>query len=66
VKQPFINVEEGKADKVAGRRLGIPKGVYRFKTHEEANEWMEKMLAQSGPPKPNQPPAKQGEQPPQV
>ena len=24
-----------------------PKGVYRFKTHEEANEWMTKMLAQS-------------------
>ena len=24
-----------------------PKGVYRFKTHEEADEWMWKMLAQS-------------------
>jgi hypothetical protein len=28
-----------------------PKGVYRFKTHEEANEWMTKMLAQSSLPK---------------
>ena len=25
-----------------------PKGVYRFKTHEEADAWMTKMLAQSG------------------
>ena len=25
-----------------------PKGVYRFKTHEEADAWMMKMLAQSG------------------
>jgi hypothetical protein len=25
-----------------------PKGVYRFKTHEEADQWMTKMLARSG------------------
>jgi hypothetical protein len=25
----------------------MPKGVYRFKTHEEADEWMNKMLARS-------------------
>jgi hypothetical protein len=24
-----------------------PRGVYRFKTHEEADEWMWKMLARS-------------------
>jgi hypothetical protein len=24
------------------------KGVYRFKTHEEADAWMMKMLARSG------------------
>jgi hypothetical protein len=24
------------------------KGVYRFKTHEEADQWMMKMLARSG------------------
>ncbi len=28
-----------------------PKGVYRFKTHEEADEWMWKMLASSQTPK---------------
>jgi hypothetical protein len=28
-----------------------PKGVYRFKTHEEADVWMTKMLARSGLPK---------------
>ena len=27
------------------------KGVYRFKTHEEADAWMTKMLARSGIPK---------------
>jgi len=28
---------------------GIPRGgVYRFKTHEEADEWMVKMQAQRG------------------
>jgi len=26
---------------------GIPKGVYRFKTHEEADEWTTRMLAKS-------------------
>jgi hypothetical protein len=24
-----------------------PKGVYRFKTHEEADEWMNRMLVRS-------------------
>ncbi len=24
---------------------GIPKGVYRFQTHEEADQWLTKMLA---------------------
>ena len=28
-----------------------PKGVYRFKTHAEADEWMTKMLARSSLPK---------------
>ena len=27
--------------------LRVPRGVYRFKTHEEADEWMTKMLARS-------------------
>jgi hypothetical protein len=25
-------------------RLFVPRGVYRFKTFEEANEWREKMM----------------------
>ena len=29
----------------------FPKGVYRFKTHEEADAWMTKMLARSSLPK---------------
>ena len=29
----------------------MPKGVYRFKTHEEADAWMMKMLARSNLPK---------------
>ena len=33
------------------RHRWMPKGVYRFKTHEEAEEWMIKMLARSGLPK---------------
>lgn len=32
-------------------KLHWPRGVYRFKTHEEADEWMTKMLARSGLPK---------------
>jgi len=29
----------------------MPKGVYRFKTPEEADAWMTQMLARSGLPK---------------
>jgi len=29
------------------RQRWAPKGVYRFKTHEEADEWMNRMLARS-------------------
>lgn len=29
----------------------MPKGVFRFKTHEEADAWMTRMLAQSDLPK---------------
>ena len=29
----------------------VPKGVYRFKTHEEADEWMNRMLTRSQIPK---------------
>jgi hypothetical protein len=33
---------------VAFKHRWCPKGVYRFKTHEEADAWMIKMLARSG------------------
>ncbi len=37
-----------KEDSIAWRKalggVGIPKGVYRFKTHEEADAWLWKMI----------------------
>ena len=33
------------------RHRWMPRGVYRFKTHEESDEWMIKMLARSSLPK---------------
>jgi hypothetical protein len=33
------------------RHRWAPKGVYRFTSHEEADEWMWRMLAQSQTPK---------------
>jgi hypothetical protein len=65
VKQPSNNEEE-KADHSARRTTGIPKGVYRFKTLEEADEWEKKMLARNAFPKPDSPPAKSGEPLPKV
>ncbi len=32
-------IAEAEQWRTALGRVGIPKGVYRFKTHEEANEW---------------------------
>jgi hypothetical protein len=44
-----------KAESIAWRKafggIRIPRGVHRFKTHEEADAWMTKMLARSGLPK---------------
>lgn len=38
-----------KADSVAWRKalggIRIPRGVYRFKTHEEADQWLWRMIA---------------------
>jgi hypothetical protein len=31
--------------KAFGQKGLVPKGVFRFRTHEEADEWMLKMLA---------------------
>jgi hypothetical protein len=44
-----------KADSIAWQKalggLRVPRGVYRFKTYEEADEWITKMLARSSLPK---------------
>lgn len=38
-----------RADAIAWRKafggVHVPRGVHRFRTHEEANEWMWKMLS---------------------
>jgi hypothetical protein len=54
VKRPVINVEE-EIHRTVGRRTGswrrsfggvrVPRGVYRFKTHEEADQWLWRMIA---------------------
>ena len=61
VKQPFINVEDQAviqesidraaeiSRRMASGEIRIPRGVYRFKTLEEADEWWDKMLARSEP-----------------
>jgi hypothetical protein len=42
-----------KADAIAWREaLGgvrVPRGVYRFRTHEEADEWLWRMIARPRP-----------------
>jgi len=40
--------ETGAQLHVSFKHRWMPKGIYRFKTHEEADEWMIKMLARSG------------------
>jgi hypothetical protein len=62
VKQPSNNEKE-KTDLPARRTTGIPKGVYRFKTLEEADEWERKMLARNNVFQSDSPPVKAGEQP---
>jgi hypothetical protein len=34
------------------RRLFVPRGVYRFKSHEEADAWLMKMLTRPNPASP--------------
>jgi hypothetical protein len=40
-----------KADAIAWRKalggLRVPRGVHRFKTHEEADQWLWRMIARS-------------------
>jgi hypothetical protein len=35
--------------KKAVRTIRIPRGVYRFRTHEEADEWLWQMLTRPSP-----------------
>jgi len=37
-------IEDARAWKRALRTMPIPKGVYRFRTHAEADEWLWQML----------------------
>jgi hypothetical protein len=37
-------IADARAWQKAMRGTGIPKGVYRFRTHEEADEWLWKMI----------------------
>jgi hypothetical protein len=59
VKQPFINVEDKAviqkgidraaniSHRMASGEIRVPRGVYRFKTHEEADEWLDNVIARS-------------------
>jgi hypothetical protein len=61
VKQPFINADEKAAiqrgidhaaeisRRMASGEIHIPRGVFRFKTLEEADEWWERVLAGDQP-----------------
>ena len=42
-------IEDARAWKAAFGPLRIPKGVYRFRTHEEADEWRWQMLTRPHP-----------------
>lgn len=53
IRPPLDPAANGKADKIAWKKAfgnpGIPKGVYRFSTHEEAETWKLKMLTRPRP-----------------
>ncbi len=53
---PFSLRGETKEDMRAWRRAFptpfVPKGVYRFRSHEEADKWMLKMIARPATPTP--------------
>ena len=40
-------IEDARAWKKALRTFPIPKGVYRFRTHEEADQWLWQMLTRA-------------------
>ena len=53
VPDPLSVERSRKADAIAWREafgsLHVPKGVYRFRTHEEADEWLWRMIARPRP-----------------
>lgn len=50
---PLSMASNGKADAVAWcdafGGIGVPRGVYRFLTHEEADEWLWKAISRPTP-----------------
>jgi len=46
---PAQEAQDARAWKNALRTFPIPKGVYRFRTHEEADEWLWRMLTRPRP-----------------
>ena len=40
-------IESAKAWRRAIGGIGVPKGVYRFRTHEEADQWLTEMRIKS-------------------
>jgi hypothetical protein len=46
---PLSIASSSKADAIAWRRafggVRVPRGVYRFHTHEEADEWLWRMIS---------------------
>jgi hypothetical protein len=53
VPDPLSVKFSNKAASISWRRafggVYVPRGVYRFKTHEEAEEWLWKMIARPRP-----------------
>jgi hypothetical protein len=49
VPHPLSLRFDRKADAIAWRKsfggIGVPRGVHRFHTHEEADEWLWRMIA---------------------
>jgi hypothetical protein len=42
--EPAQTIEESKARRALFGGIPVPRGVYRFRTHEEADKWLWEML----------------------
>jgi len=53
IKDSLSTANSRKVDAIAWREkfgaLGVPKGVYRFNSHEEADEWLWRMITRPRP-----------------